>query len=56
MFLSDLCDLFQDESLLKKAISEYDEFECLLIGESLITNETLYCILKINDELENKKI
>ena len=45
----------EDESLLKKAISEYDEFECLLIGESLITNETLYCILKMNDELENKK-
>lgn len=47
MFINDLCDLTLDEDILKKEMSK-DGFYKLVIGESLITDETAY--VSISDE------
>ena len=47
MFINDLCDLTLDEDILKKEMSK-DGFYKLVIGESLITDETAY--ISISDE------
>ena len=47
MFINDLCDLTLDEDILKKEISKAGFYK-LVIGESLITDETAY--ISISDE------
>lgn len=52
MFINDMCDLTLDEDILKKEMFK-DNFFKLVIGESLITNETAY--VTISNETQYAK-
>lgn len=53
MFMNDICDLYLDESILINELKK-KKVKLLIIGESLITNETVYVSL-VNDNENQKK-
>lgn len=55
MFLNDICDLYQDEIIFKNILKENRKIKCILIAESLITNEILYSGIIKEKDIDIKK-
>ena len=55
MFLNDICDLYQDEIIFKNILKKNRKIKCILIAESLITNEILYSGIIKEKDIDIKK-
>lgn len=55
MFINDLCDIYQDEMIFKNLIRKNKDIRCILIAESLITNEILYSGIIKESDIDIKK-